>query len=242
MEEENRKGPGVFYAVVGVATLVVAIIGATFAYFSASTSSPAGAIQGETNNITGSDLTLTVTKLYTDKIGTGEGKLAASQNLVPADFDDTTTTGVTAAVSHFCIDAGYTGCHVYDIAISSSQPIAEADLKLALTVTPATGATATNWKYLVYQGTDAAASSFAVPAASLADPVSNVELHSRTAAASLDSTVVHYYLMVYLKDTNKAQNVAGDKATGETNEIGSYTGSVTLSALGGGQVKATFSA
>ena len=36
MEENNRKGPSTFYAVVGVATLVVAIIGATFAYFSAS--------------------------------------------------------------------------------------------------------------------------------------------------------------------------------------------------------------
>ena len=36
MEENNRKGSGVFYAVVGVATLVVAIIGATFAFFSAS--------------------------------------------------------------------------------------------------------------------------------------------------------------------------------------------------------------
>ena len=35
MDENNRKGPGIFYAVVGVATLVVAIIGATFAYFSA---------------------------------------------------------------------------------------------------------------------------------------------------------------------------------------------------------------
>ena len=36
MEENNRKGPSTFYAVVGVATLVVAIIGATFAFFSAS--------------------------------------------------------------------------------------------------------------------------------------------------------------------------------------------------------------
>lgn len=35
MGEENRKGPGIFYAVIGVATLVVAIIGATFAYFTA---------------------------------------------------------------------------------------------------------------------------------------------------------------------------------------------------------------
>ena len=41
MEENNRKGPGVFYAVVGVATLVVAIIGATFAYFSAQASTGA---------------------------------------------------------------------------------------------------------------------------------------------------------------------------------------------------------
>ena len=37
--DENRKGPGIFYAVVGVATLVVAIIGATFAFFSASDTS-----------------------------------------------------------------------------------------------------------------------------------------------------------------------------------------------------------
>ena len=42
MEENNRKGTGVFYAVVGVATLVVAIIGATFAYFSASATNNKG--------------------------------------------------------------------------------------------------------------------------------------------------------------------------------------------------------
>ena len=48
MEENNRKGPGVFYAVVGVATLVVAIIGATFAYFSAQASTGAEDIKGST--------------------------------------------------------------------------------------------------------------------------------------------------------------------------------------------------
>ena len=37
MENNNRNnGRGIFYGVIGVATLVVAIIGATFAYFSAS--------------------------------------------------------------------------------------------------------------------------------------------------------------------------------------------------------------
>lgn len=34
--ENNNNGRGIFYGVIGVATLVVAIIGATFAYFSAS--------------------------------------------------------------------------------------------------------------------------------------------------------------------------------------------------------------
>ena len=33
--ENNDNGRGIFYGVIGVATLVVAIIGATFAYFSA---------------------------------------------------------------------------------------------------------------------------------------------------------------------------------------------------------------
>ena len=57
MEENNRKGPGIFYAVVGVATLVVAIIGATFAYFSASKS--AAVPQGTTASAGGIDLTVT---------------------------------------------------------------------------------------------------------------------------------------------------------------------------------------
>ena len=35
---ERNNGKGVFYGVIGVATLVVAIIGATFAYFTASAS------------------------------------------------------------------------------------------------------------------------------------------------------------------------------------------------------------
>ena len=36
---ENKKGSGIFLSVIGVATLIVAIIGATFAYFSATASS-----------------------------------------------------------------------------------------------------------------------------------------------------------------------------------------------------------
>ena len=60
MEENNRKGPGVFYAVMGVATLVVAIIGATFAYFSAAATAEGDEIIGQTNNDLASALSLNV--------------------------------------------------------------------------------------------------------------------------------------------------------------------------------------
>ena len=42
--EDNRKGNGIFLGIVGVATLIVAIIGASFAYFSAQASSAEGAV------------------------------------------------------------------------------------------------------------------------------------------------------------------------------------------------------
>ena len=85
-EENNRKGPGVFYAVVGVATLVVAIIGATFAYFSAQATATGDTITGGTNNDLASALSVTVTRV--NKTPTN----AASIDLVPANIDGTTTT------------------------------------------------------------------------------------------------------------------------------------------------------
>ena len=49
---ENRKGNGIFLSVIGVATLVVAIIGATFAYFSASAVSNNDAVSVQGANLT----------------------------------------------------------------------------------------------------------------------------------------------------------------------------------------------
>ena len=58
MNEQRNNGRGIFYGVIGVATLVVAIIGATFAYFTA-TASNETAITGNMATI---NLGLTVTK------------------------------------------------------------------------------------------------------------------------------------------------------------------------------------
>lgn len=58
---ENRKGNGIFLGIVSVATLIVAIIGATFAYFSATTESNTNAV-----GVTAYEfkLTLSVTPVY----------------------------------------------------------------------------------------------------------------------------------------------------------------------------------
>lgn len=58
---ENRKGSGIFLGIVSVATLIVAIIGATFAYFSATTESNQDAV-----NLTAYEykLSLSVSPIY----------------------------------------------------------------------------------------------------------------------------------------------------------------------------------
>ena len=55
--ENNGKGSSIFYGVIGVATLIITIIGATFAYFSASINSDNGAAtaQGATLKLAFSD-------------------------------------------------------------------------------------------------------------------------------------------------------------------------------------------
>jgi len=47
----ENNGKGIFYGVIGVATLIVAIIGATFAFFSASIDAEDDEFKGETLNL-----------------------------------------------------------------------------------------------------------------------------------------------------------------------------------------------
>lgn len=108
MEENNRKGPGVFYAVMGVATLVVAIIGATFAFFSA-TFEPEGTIGGQTG--AGIDVALTIT----------EKTAIADNKLIPLDNE----TQMATALSKNCIDSNNNSvCKVYEIALKNESATA----------------------------------------------------------------------------------------------------------------------
>ena len=228
MEENNRKGSGVFYAVVGVATLVVAIIGATFAYFSA-TAEVTGEeqIKGNTENLKGA-LSVKVSKV---NLGTNEERQVASDNLVPSNIAGTTTDNINAVLTAKCANSGYSACHIFKIEAASTTTVTAVDLKLATLTTTATDKA--NWKYAIYRGEDTAATEVTVAATAFnALPEGGQVIRSTGLTAGKAET---YYLMVFITNTTSSQNEGG------ANDVtGSYEGTVTMTAAGGGEVSATF--
>jgi len=234
MEENNRKGPGVFYAVMGVATLVVAIIGATFAFFSATATVDGDAIGGSTENLAGA-LSVTVNKVDLGGVGTGVGQ-AATDNLVPTDITGATAENINTALTAKCVADGYTGCHVYKITAKSTANVSAATLTLdTLTVSGDALKDKTSWKYVIYKGSsDTVATNIVVDTASFEVTEGNeVTIHNAAMNAGTDYV---YYLMVFVADKDESQN-----ADNNSNVVGTYTGTVSMNAAGG-EVRATFSA
>ena len=105
---ENKKGNGIFLGVIGVATLIVAIIGATFAYFSASTNSTDNAIRVNSTQLS---------------LGYSDDTSKLKTNLIPATdeiakFGATDTTHINTKGA--CIDDnGNEVCGVYDFFVGN---------------------------------------------------------------------------------------------------------------------------
>ena len=151
---ENKNGQGIFYGVIGVATLVVAIIGATFAYFSASAQS-AGDIKGTTLGGSGGVLGLQVSKVDFGDTG------ATSNDLVPTNIS--TQALIQSAINNKCVASAdgstgddvtvYTGCHLYTIHATSQSAVNGATLALtSLTVSDATDDA--KWQYALFEGSE----------------------------------------------------------------------------------------
>ena len=260
MEENNRKGPGIFYAVVGVATLVVAIIGATFAYFSASVDARGNEnLTGGTLDVSGTALSATVDKVVF------KGTVSPENSLVPAYFGGTGEgesftlnvtdpaklglTNVQKMVADKCENATekYTGCHVYRIQVSSKSSLDAADVLVDLSTSGVTDSS--QWGYAVFKGTEVreeneeklttslAANSLVGNPAAIGSNV-NVDIHDGglTVADGQTEATAEYFLLVYVNDTNKEQN-----ADGASNVTGNYSGTVTFQAAGG-TVRASFGA
>lgn len=231
MEENNRKGTGVFYAVVGVATLVVAIIGATFAYFSASADVTGDRITGQTENLAGA-FKVNVSKI---DFGTNTERGVSSDNLVPTNIKSDSASNINVALTAKCAASGYSACHVYKITASSTTTVPAVELRLDTLTT--TGTDTAAWKYVIYQGSDTAATTITMNTTAFGTFNNATDATSLIRSESLTAnTPVDYYLMIYIaNDAEKAQNEGGDKDV-----TGSYTGTVTLTAQGGSEVSAQF--
>ena len=105
---ENKKGNGIFLGVIGVATLIVAIIGATFAYFSASTNSADNAVSVSSTQLS---------------LGYSDDTSELKTNLIPATdviakFGATDATHIASKGT--CIDDnGNEVCGVYDFFVGN---------------------------------------------------------------------------------------------------------------------------
>lgn len=106
MNNEKNNGKGIFYGVIGVATLIVAIIGATFAYFTASASND-NTIQGNAAQIS---FKLSVAKETTVDESKG-GLIPMTDSMVKAAVTATTP----------CVDdLGNAVCQIYSVTVENT--------------------------------------------------------------------------------------------------------------------------
>lgn len=189
----ENNGRGIFYGVIGVATLIVAIIGATFAYFSASATNDSD-VTGTTAS--GASLAVAITRV---------SDTATSKNMVPMLSSDL-QKGVTGTETKSCVDAnGNTVCQVYKITVSNGS----ADIGLNVKGTMNLTSTAKNMKWQVL--TDA--TTVKAGATTVAQGTEGVITDNQALTANGSADL---YLVVWLDETNAAQDAddAGKNFTG----------------------------
>lgn len=214
MEENNRKGPGIFYAVVGVATLVVAIIGATFAYFTATVEPNTDAVKGQT--AASSNVALAVAPVYP----TESAKQGLNGRMLPMNDSDLTT-----ALGKKCMaDDGYVACQVYKVTLTNNgTEQVYANTELALSV-----GTIANMKWSRMTDQDTATG----------DAIVNVTSKNRIGVSETETIAAgksaDLYFVVWLSnlDSNQATTDAGQQFTGTvtaniTNSTGTATAGMT---------------
>lgn len=139
---ENKNGRGIFYGVIGVATLVVAIIGATFAYFTATANTSATPVTA-----TGGTVSLTATSTA-QKMSTKMIPLdVENANFAKGGFvgDAETTTGAGD-----CHDKrGNEICSVFTVTLANPSASSQ---KIFTTFVP-TANTFTNLYMAIFKGT-----------------------------------------------------------------------------------------
>lgn len=203
---ENNNGRGLFYGVIGVATLIVAIIGATFAYFSVNANiTNNNGISGDTVNVSETTITGTLTRVTQSTVA-----------MVPLKTEDL-QKGITGENGQQCIDKnGAKVCDIYTLTINNSS---DAPVSLAGDLT----ITATNMADLRWSLLESTTSATGATAKDVNDTV--IVANELLAANDGSKT---YYFVIWFNETEENQNAqAGKSYTGTVTFTAANGGRIT---------------
>ena len=203
--EENKDRKGAFLIIISIATLIVAIIGATFAYFTATANSTENAV-----NFTAYEFNASVS---VSKIAPS----AAINNLIPI-YADTDIVNVISLANNSanngsCIDAnGYTGCAIYKVTISNGSTKDALTLKGSLKSLNENAYENLKLSFLTESNGTYSASGTVIDIDEENEHVTNLydalgnDVSVGVATDSQTPTTVDLYFVIYLDDTSTAQN------------------------------------
>ena len=227
---EQNNGRGIFYGVIGVATLVVAIIGATFAYFSSQNNTADDAIQ--TGTATVANYTLEADETVNTKTG-----------LIPVKSSDANFAKHIGTSATSCLDDSankYPMCTVYTYTIGNESNVAQ---ETYVTLKPSALSKFTNLHYAIYDGKPADGT-FSTPDNALAtdtftgtDPISLTSALGTSGVFTLGAkgtgtATKTFTIVLWLEEAGAANNaeIGGTFAAGLT-VSNSATGNTGITAV-----------
>lgn len=240
---ENKKGSGIFLGVVSVATLIVAIIGATFAFFSTQTGSENNAVSVGAYEFATS--VKSVDRIYP----TTADEAKFTQGIIPLNaatsVGDTTYLMRALSADKKCIDdKGYMVCVLYKVTLTNTSTIA-AEMNLTVkTIKNVAGAGGSKFTDLTFQALNGNEEAFTLNSTAvtlLAEEGQSNDVNGVTITADPAETTgvaketVHYFV-VYLNEETETTN--------QSSQMGAkYEGQlIYTTTTGGNTLTGTFTA
>ena len=215
---DNNKSRGIFLGVLSVATLIVSIIGATFAYFVANASGNTGKVQAGAANVAGT-LTLTETVDYRQNM------IPVTEEIMKTSYKRTgeVTGNGTGRCEGYSAAGGntvYNLCSIYQFKVSNTASIAQT-IYASLT---ANTNTFTNLKYCIFEGEAGTSDTEKVACRNMpAKGTTDSNIFSEVIPATNGTHT--YTLVMYINETE------GDQTSADSGKA--FTGTISITSADG---------
>lgn len=215
---DNNKSRGIFLGVLSVATLIVSIIGATFAYFVASANGTTGAAQAGAASVTN---TLTLSEVVDYR----QNMIPVTETIMKSSYKRTEAatgkgTGRCEGYSAAGGNTVYNLCSIYQFTVSNKASIAQT-IYASLT---ANTNTFTNLKYCIFEGEAGTSDIAKVPCKNM--PTAGTTDSNIFSEFIPATTGTHTYtLVMYINETT------GDQTSADSGKA--FTGTISITSSDG---------